>query len=251
MGPAEEGVVHQLSLAIHWLTTSAHWHGTGGIPHRMFEHILMSGAATLIAIAIALPLGVLLGHWGRGGFLAINVTNIGRALPTFGVLVFLAVWIGLRGWPGFGARPTLIALILLGIAPVVTNSWVGMRGVDPEAKEAARGMGMTGRQLLFRVELPLAAPLIMAGIRTTAVQIVATATLAAYTSWGGLGRYIIDGFALQDDAQILAGALLVAFLSILTEVGLGMVQRRVTPGARRPAVGAVVAPEAAGMAPAA
>jgi osmoprotectant transport system permease protein len=192
----------------------------------------MSGGAVLIALAIALPVGVGLGHAGRGGSAAINVGNIGRALPSFGILVLFAQVFGLRGWPGFGARPALVALVLLGIPPILTNAYVGMRGVDPDVKDAARGMGMTGRQLLSRVELPLALPLAMAGVRTSTVQVVATATLAAVTAWGGLGRYIVDGFAQRDNVQIFAGAVLVGLLALLTELSLALLQRGLSRGSR-------------------
>jgi osmoprotectant transport system permease protein len=227
---------------LHWLTTAAHWHGDAGIPHRLAQHVALSAGATLIALLIALPIGVGLGHTGRGGQLAINVSNVGRALPSFGVLLFFAVAFGLRGWPGFGARPALVALVLLAIPPVVTNSFVGMREVDAATRQAAVGMGMTGGQVLRQVELPLALPVLMAGVRTSTVQVVATATLAAYTGWGGLGRYIVDGFAQRDNAQILAGAILVGLLAVVTELGLGLVQRLLVPSPIQPGQ-AIVQPE--------
>lgn len=242
-----------LARVFHWFTAASHWHGANGIPHRALEHAFMSGGAVLIALVIAVPVGVGLGHAGRGGSAAINVGNIGRALPSFGILVLFAQVFGLRGWPGFGARPALVALVLLGIPPILTNAYVGMRGVDPEVKDAARGMGMTGGQLLRRVELPLALPLAMAGVRTSTVQVVATATLAAVTAWGGLGRYIVDGFAQRDDVQIFAGAVVVGLLALVTELALAVVQRRLSPGRRarggerhknRAFVGAAPAPEA-------
>ncbi len=221
--------MHFLNQVLQWFTTSSHWQGTDGIPHRLLEHVEMSSAAVVIALVIALPVGIGLGHLGRGGLLAINISNIGRAIPSFGILLLFAVTFGLSGWPGFGARPALVALVLLAIPPVVTNSYVGMREVDRDTKEAARGMGMTGMQTLRRVEVPLALPLILAGIRTSAVQVVATATLAAYTAWGGLGRYIVDGFAQRDDVQLFAGAMLVAGLALLTEAALAVIQRLMSP----------------------
>jgi osmoprotectant transport system permease protein len=238
---------------LHWFTVGAHWQGQDGVPHRVVEHLLMSGGAVLTALVVALPIGLGLGHTGRGGSAAINVTNVGRALPSFGVLVLFAQAFGLRGWPGFGARPALVALVLLAVPPIVTNTYVGVRGVDPDAKDAARGMGMTGGQMLRQVELPLALPLIMAGIRTSAVQVVATATLAAVTAWGGLGRYIVDGFAQRDNVQIFAGALLVAVLALATEITLAVAQRLLAPGGAPPRnsgkndvfVGATAAPETA------
>ncbi len=210
-----------------WLTTAEHWRGDFGVPHRLTEHALMSLAAVVAAAAIGLPLGIWLGHRGRGGAVAINLTNVGRAIPSLAILALTQQAIGLRGWPGFGARPAFVALVALAVPPLVTNAYVGMRGVDRDVVEAARGMGMTGGELLRRVELPIALPLILAGVRTAAVQVVATATLAAVTAWGGLGRFIVDGFGQQDNAQIVAGALLVGLLALVTELTLARVQRAV------------------------
>jgi len=206
----------------------AHWSGPAGIPARLLEHVGLTVTAVLLAAAVALPVGVWLGHLGRGGALAINLSNAGRAVPTFGVLVLLAT----TDFIGVGNRAALVALVLFAVPPVLTNTYVGMTGVERDVKEAARGMGMTGGQLLRRVELPLALPLIAAGLRTAAVQVVATATLAAVVAGGTLGRFFVDGFAQQDTAQVVAGALLVAALALLTELLLAAVQRRVTPGGR-------------------
>jgi len=216
-----------LSEVVDWFTTAEHWRGDFGVPHRLTEHALMSGAAVMAAVLIGLPLGIWLGHRGRGGALAINLTNLGRAVPSLAILALTQQAIGLSGWPGFGARPAFVALVALAVPPLVTNAYVGMRGVDRDVVEAARGMGMTGAELLWRVEVPIALPLILAGLRTAAVQVVATATLAAVTAWGGLGRFIVDGFGQQDNAQIVAGALLVGLLALITELGLAAVQRRV------------------------
>src|SRR5947207_562721 len=194
--------MHVLQQGIDWLTTATHWHGTGGIPHRLSEHILMSFAAVLTAILIGLPLGLILGHTGRGGFLAINVSNVGRAIPSYALLVFGAQIFGI------GGKPPYLALVALGIPAIVTNAYTGIRQVDPEIKEAAKGMGMTGPRVLRKVELPMAVPLIMAGIRTASVQVVATATLAAWVAWGGLGRYIDDGLSQQDFGQLIGGVIL-------------------------------------------
>ena len=212
---------------IRWFLDPAHYHGTAGVPNRVLEHLLMSGAALAASAAIALPIAILLGHYRRGGTVAINVSNIGRAIPSFAILV-LAVQV-----VGIGARPAFLALVALGIPPILTNTYIGLSEVSAEMREAARGLGMTGRQLLWRVELPIAAPLIMAGVRTSAVQVVATATLAAEVAWGGLGRFIIDGFSQQDNVQIFAGAVLVALVATITERGLGLVQRAVTPAGLR------------------
>ena len=212
---------------IDWFTDAEHWQGDFGVPHRLTEHTLMSLGALAVALVIGLPLGIWLGHRGRGGALAINLSNIGRAVPSLAILALVQQVIGLSGWPGFGARPALVALIALAVPPLVTNAYVGMQGVDRDVVEAARGMGMTGGELLWRVELPIALPLVMAGVRTAAVQVVATATLAAVTAWGGLGRFIVDGFGQRDNAQIVAGALLVGLLALVTELGLARLQRMV------------------------
>jgi osmoprotectant transport system permease protein len=210
---------------VEWFTTAEHWRGEFGVPHRLTEHALMSTGALAVALIIGLPLGIWLGHRGRGGALAINLSNVGRAIPSLAILALVQQAIGLSGWPGFGARPALVALVALAVPPLVTNAYVGMQGVDRDVVEAARGMGMTGGELLWRVELPIALPLIMAGVRTAAVQVVATATLAAVTAWGGLGRFIVDGFGQRDNAQIVAGALLVGVLALITELVLSRLQR--------------------------
>lgn len=238
-----------LGAVVRWFADPAHWQGPDGVPNRLLEHVAMSGAATLTACAIALPLGLALGHYGRGGFLAINVSNIGRALPSFAILV-----IALQA-TGIGARPAFVALVALAVPPIVTNSYVGMRAVDADLKDAARGLGMRGSQVLLRVELPLAVPVVMAGVRTAGVQVVATATLAALVAWGGLGRFIVDGLGRRDFVMVFAGALLVAALSSATEAVLAGVQWLVTPRGLRDtgtAVGNRVLMEpVAGMEPAA
>jgi osmoprotectant transport system permease protein len=228
-------VVSVPAEVVRWFTTAAHWHGDAGVPHRLTEHVLMSVAAVVVAAAVGLPAGIWLGHRGRGGALAINLANVGRAVPSLAILALAQQAIGLSGWPGFGARPAFIALVALAVPPLVTNAYVGMQGVDRDVVEAARGMGMTGGELLWRVELPIALPLVMAGVRTAAVQVVATATLAAVTAWGGLGRYIVDGFGRRDNAQIVAGALLVGLLALVTELGLGRLQRVIVSEGLRPA----------------
>lgn len=212
---------------IDWFTAAEHWRGDFGVPHRLTEHTLMSLGSLAAALIIGLPLGIWLGHRGRGGALAINLSNIGRAIPSLAILALVQQAIGLSGWPGFGARPALVALVALAVPPLVTNAYVGMRGVDADVVEAARGMGMTGGELMWRVELPIALPLILAGVRTAAVQVVATATLAAVTAWGGLGRFIVDGFGQRDNAQIVAGAVLVGLLALVTELVLACLQRAI------------------------
>ena len=213
---------------LQWFLNGAHWQGDGGIPHRTFEHLAMSGASVLTAALIALPVGIAIGHFGRGGILAISVSNIGRAVPSFAVLVIAVELFGI------GALPAFIALVALAIPPMVTNSYIGMREVDADVREAARGMGMRDRAVLWRVELPIALPLIMAGIRTSAVNVVATATLAALVAWGGLGRFIVDGFGLQDYPMMFAGAIMVAILSLIVEFSLAGAERLATPAGLRP-----------------
>ena len=203
---------------IAWLTDPAQWSGTGGIPARTLQHLGYSLVATAIAAAIALPIGIFIGHTGRGALTVINLANQGRAIPALGIL-FLTFFLF-----GIGLAPILAALTALAIPPMVTNSYIGVRSVDRDVREAAEGMGMRGRQVLWRVEVPVAMPLIMAGVRTSTVQVVATATLAAVVGLGGLGRYLIDGLSQRDLPQVVGGAILVAVLSLVTELVLGRVQ---------------------------
>lgn len=210
-----------------WFTSASSWEGSTGAGQRLGEHVAMSGASVLLAAVLALPLGIWLGHTGRGGAVAINASNVGRAVPSFAILVIAAqLW-------GIGWKPAFIALVALAVPPMVTNAYVGMQEVDADVREAARGMGMTGAQSLWRVELPVALPVVLAGVRTAAVQVVATATLAALVAWGGLGRFIVDGTAQRDFVQVFAGAVLVAALAILTELALAGLQRLVVPAPLR------------------
>ncbi len=217
-----------------WLTTGAHWTGEEGIGQRLAEHVYVSGAALLIAAALALPLGLWLGHIGRGGALAVNVSNVGRAIPVFAVLALFMV----SPLRNAGYVPTVVALVLFAIPPLLTNAYVGMREVDRAAVRAARGMGMTGGQLFRQVELPLARPVVMSGVRSAAVQVVATATVAAMVGQGGLGRIITAGFATYDTARVVAGAVLVALLALLVEgvlVGVDrLIGRRAGPKSAGP-----------------
>ena len=206
-----------------WFSNPAHWQGTDGIPTRLGEHLHLSIESVAIGMVIALPIGVALGHYGRFGNLAINVSNVGRAVPSFGILVIAFQLFGL------GDTPIVLALAALAVPPMVTNTYVALREVDPDVREAARGMGYRELAQIFRVELPLAVPLIMAGIRTSAVQVVATATLAAIIAGGGFGRYIIDGLDQQDYAKLFAGALLVAALALTTELSLSALERAISP----------------------
>jgi osmoprotectant transport system permease protein len=210
--------VNVVTEVLAWLTDPAQWSGPDGIPVRTLQHLWYSLLATAVAAAIALPVGIFIGHTGRGATFAVNLTNLGRAIPSLGIIILMFTVFG------FGVAPILITLFALAIPPIVTNSYIGVHSVDPDVRQAAEGMGMRGRQVLWQVELPMAMPLIMAGIRTSAVQVVATATLAAYVGLGGLGRYLIDGLAQRDLAEVVGGAILVAVLSLLTELVLGRVQ---------------------------
>lgn len=212
-----------VSQVVHWFAAPAQWQGSGGLLHRVAQHVYYMGVSTALAAVIALPVGIGLGHWGQGGLLAINISNIGRAVPSFGLIILMFLLVG------FGFLPVLVALVALAIPPMVTNAYVGMQSVDPAVRQSAQALGLTDWQQLWQVELPIALPLVMAGIRTSAVQVMSTATLAAYVGLGGLGRYLIDGLAQQQLAQVVGGAIVVALLAIVTETCLAGVQRLVTP----------------------
>jgi len=207
-----------------WFTAPEHWVGSDGIPNRIAEHLVLSAVTAIVAVLIALPLGVLFGHVGRGGFVAINIANVGRAMPSLALLaLMLPVALSLK--LGLGFWPTFLALVPLGIPPVLTNAYVAVREVDRDVVEAARGMGLRELDVLRSVELPIAAPLIIAGVRNAAVAIVATATLGALVAGGGLGRYIVDGLARQDYPRLVVGAVLVALLSVGVELAFGAIER--------------------------
>lgn len=215
-----------------FLRDQAQWRGTDGITTRLVEHVQISFVAVIAAIVIAVPISLWLGHKRRFGLLIINVSNVGRALPSFAILVIGNQLLGLDEKPVIGLVSVFLALVALAIPPIVTNTHVGISEVSDDVRDAARGMGLSEGQILRRVEIPLAIPLIMAGIRTTAVQVVATATIAAQLSAGGLGRFIIDGFATRSSGgfvKVIVGALLVALLALATELVLGLVQRALTP----------------------
>ncbi|WP_371798662.1 ABC transporter permease [Streptomyces sp. NBC_01707] len=204
-----------------WLNGATHWSGDNGIWHRLEQHLFLTVGCLLISCLIALPVAVALGHLGKGGAFAVNISNVGRAVPTFAVLVLLL----LTPIGRYGEGPTVVALVLFAVPPLLTNAYVGMREVDRDVVEAARGMGMTGRQLLVHVEVPLALPLILTGVRIAAVQLVATATLAALAGGGGLGRIITAGFDLASTPQVVAGAILVAVFALIVEGAFEIGQR--------------------------
>ncbi|MDF3298917.1 ABC transporter permease [Streptomyces tropicalis] len=207
-----------------WLTDPAHWSGADGVAHRLLQHVVLTAVCLAVACAIALPVALVLGHLGRGGALAVNISNIGRAVPTFAVLVLLL----LTPVGNWGEGPTVVALVLFAVPPLLTNAYVGMREVDRGVVRAARGMGMTGRQSMLRVEVPLASPMILNGVRIAAVQLVATATIAALAGGGGLGRIITAGFNLASTPQVVAGAVLVAALALVVE-GVFEIAERLGP----------------------
>jgi osmoprotectant transport system permease protein len=217
-----------------YLFDPANWSGTQGIPARLVEHLGYTALTLLIAVVIAVPLGAWIGHTGRGGFLVVGMANGLRALPTLGLLVLIV------GATGLGLLGPITALVILAVPPILAGTYAGVRNVDPAVVDAARGMGMRGREVLLGVELPNALPLIIGGIRSSVLQVISTATIAAYVALGGLGRYIIDGLAVRDFPQMIAGSLLVALLAIVVDLLLAGLQKllvspglRVAPASRR------------------
>ena len=205
----------------------ASWSGAQGIPARLVEHLGYTALTLLIALVIAIPLGAWIGHTRRGGFLVVGLANGLRALPTLGLLVLIV------GATGLGLLGPMTALVLLAVPPILAGTYAGVRNVDPAVVDAARGMGMREREVLLGVELPNALPLIIGGIRSSVLQVVSTATIAAYVALGGLGRFIIDGLAIRDFPQMVAGSLLVALLAIVADLLLSGLQKLlVSPGLR-------------------
>jgi osmoprotectant transport system permease protein len=219
-----------LSQAIAWLTDPANWQGPNGIPVRLTEHIAISVVSLAIALVIALPIGIWIGHTGRHATLAVNVANFGRALPSIAVIaIVLPITAAIDPNAGFKVYPTLIAMVVLAVPPILVNAYAGMSGVDRDLIEAGRGIGMRDRDTLRRVELPIAMPVLLAGIRLAAVQVVATATLGAVFGFGGLGRYLVNGVAQRDEGQTWGGVILVAGLAIAVELGFTLIQRVTMP----------------------
>jgi len=214
--------------ALVYLNDPFNWTRPGGILDLLGVHLAISAIAVLVAFVLAFPLGVVLGTSGRGGGAVIVLSNVSRAMPTLALLTLFAV-----SAIGFGNKATTIALAVFAFPPILTNTYVGFRGVDPDVREAARAMGLSRGQVIGRVDLPLALPLVMTGLRTAAVQVVATAGLAALVGGGGLGRIVNLGFGQQDYGLIIAGAILIAALALLTELLLVMLTWAVTPGPRR------------------
>jgi osmoprotectant transport system permease protein len=216
------------SYAWDWITSGANWHGAGSIPHQVLAHLGYSALPLLIAAVIAIPAGVAIGHrGGRAANVVINFANAWRSIPTLGLLILLAVFLG------FSALTWLLPLVVLAIPPILINAAAGVAGVDPGVKDAAVGVGMTTWQQILRVEVPIAVPLILLGLRTSAIFVVATATIAAYIGLGGLGRFIFDGLASSDYGPVAGGALLVVILAVIVLLVFTGLTRLLTPAGLR------------------
>ena len=213
----------EILLALGWIANPVNWVGVAGIPNRVGEHLSYSSVTVLIAAVIAMPLGVVLGHTRRGKFWVVPVAGALRALPTLGLVTLLALLLGI------GIVPPLIALIVLAIPPVLAGAYSGIESVDRHTVDAARSLGMTEWQVLTRVELPLGLPLVIGGVRSAALQVIATWTIAAILPVGGLGRYIFDGLPVQNYAEMLAGSMLVIVLALVADGVFALVQKGVIP----------------------
>ena len=216
-----------LSQALSYIFTSANWAGPAGLTARIGEHLQYTVVAVLVSVLIAVPIGMIIGHTGRGTFVVVTVVNALRALPTLGVLL-----LGVLLW-GLGLIPPTVALMLLGIPPLLAGTYAGIANVDRSVVDAARSVGMTESQVLTRVEVPNALPLILGGLRTATLQIVATATVAAYASLGGLGRYLIDGIKVRQFHIALVGALMVTALALILDAALALAVWASVPGTGR------------------
>ena len=215
------------SYAWDWVTSSANWHGSGSIPQQLVAYLGYCGLPLLIAALIGIPVGAAIGHTGRAAVFAVNLANAWRAIPTLGLLILLAVFLG------FSSVTWLLPLVVLAIPPILVNAYEGVAGVDSDVKDAAKGMGMTPWQQVTRVELPIALPLLLVGLRTAAVFVVATATIAAYIGLGGLGRFIFDGLASDQYGPVAGGALLIVVLAVLVLALFAGLSRLVVPAGLR------------------
>ncbi|MEU0315178.1 ABC transporter permease [Nocardioides sp. NPDC006273] len=214
-------------MSLDYLLDAANWSlaNPEGFPQRILEHLGYTTLALLIAAVIAFPIGLLIGHTGRGALLAINLGNAGRALPTLGVLMLALAVVGI------GLVPVTIALVVLAIPPILATTYAGVRSVADETVDAARGVGMTEPQIAWRVEVPIALPIIIGGLRNATLQVISTATIAAYAGLGGLGRYLFDGLATLEYDQVVAGAIVIAALAVAIDLALAGAQRLlVSPG---------------------
>ncbi|WP_374967806.1 ABC transporter permease [Terrabacter sp. BE26] len=214
-----------------WFTDPANWQGTDGVPNRVREHLVYTGLTLLFALVVAVPLGAFVGHTGRMRWL-VTGANAARAVPTLGLLFAVSMFVGplIQSDLAF-VIPSITVLVLLAIPPLLSGTYAGIESVDPAARDAARGMGMTDWQVLSRVEAPCALPLFLSGLRSATLQVIATATIAASVSLGGLGRYLIDGLASQDYTQMVCGSILVALLALAADGVLALLERyAVSPG---------------------
>lgn len=208
---------------IAWLTDPAHWQGADGVPVQLLLHLYYSVLSVLLASVVAIPLGLYIGHTGRGSVAVIGVSNAMRALPTLGLVTTLVLLLGL------GVVPTLSALVILAVPAILSGTYAGVRAVPADALDAAKGMGMTGRQRLWQVELPNALPLLLGGVRSAMLQVVATAAVAAYVGLGGLGRLLLDGLKIRDYAQMASAAILIALLAVVLDLVLAGISRWLVP----------------------
>jgi osmoprotectant transport system permease protein len=235
LGARGGGDLNLIETTLAWLTDPSHWTGPGSIPVRLVEHLALSGISLAIALALALPIGIWIGHTGRFASLAVNVANIWRALPSLALIgLVLPVTAAIDPQLGFKIYPTLIAMVVLAIPPILVNTRAGVAGVDRDLVEAARAMGMREGQVVRRVELPLALPAMIAGIRSAAVQVVATLTLGAIFGSGGLGRFLVEGIDRRDDGMTFGGVVLVAALALAVEGSFVLLLRLIrSPGLAR------------------
>ncbi|MGE3285120.1 MAG: ABC transporter permease [Pseudonocardia sp.] len=218
-----------MNAVLQWFADPNNWSGPDGVPARFAEHVFYTVLAVVIAAVIGIPVGLVVGHTHRGGFLIVGLANSLRALPTLGLLVLLV------GFIGIGLEAPLIALVVLAVPPILAGTYAGVQAVDRAIVDAARGMGMGDREILLHVELPNSLPLVMGGLRSATLQVVSTATIAAFVSLGGFGRYIIDGLSVRNYAEMAAGSILVALLAVAADLLLAGVQRAVvSPGLRLP-----------------
>jgi osmoprotectant transport system permease protein len=227
-----------MSKVLQWFLDPVHWQGPGGVPTRVWEHVWISLLSVAAATLVGLPIGLWTGHTGRGGNLAVNLANIGRAIPSYAILVMvlpislaLAPTLGYSPNLGLSFIPTFTAMVLLAIPPILVNAHAGLLAVDRDLIESARGMGMKETQILGRIEVPLALGVIVGGFRTAVLNVIATATIGAIVSFGGLGRFIIDGRlrGIAGIPELIAGAILVTVLAVGVDLLLGGLQKRMTP----------------------
>lgn len=220
--------MNQLLLALQWLADPARWSGPTGIGVRLLEHLAYTALGVAIAAAIAIPIGLLVGHTRRGRGLAVTLSGAARALPTLGLVTLFGLWFGI------GLTAPILAFVILAIPSLLAGAYSAVEAVDPQTVDAARAQGMTELQILTRVEVPLGLPLLISGVRLASVQVISTVMLAAYIGNGGLGRFIFLGLNIQDYPQMLAGSILVVALALVIDLALRLLERVAAPrGAAR------------------